>query len=246
MIAEPASQLRLLDLQAVDTALAQLAHKRKTLPELAALEDADRRLAAVNEELVEVQTQLGDVIAEQTRIEGEVDGVRERAARDEQRMTSGGLPAKDLEGLQHEITSLARRQATLEDTVIEVMEQREALEAQENERLTLQGTIQTERDDLIVARDLVFTEIDAANVERSQQRDAIAGEIPDDLLALYEKVRAPNGGMGAAMLRQRRCEGCRMELASSEISALRSAAADSVLRCDNCRIILVRTAESGL
>ena len=37
MKADPEAQRRLLDLQAIDTALAQLAHKRRTLPELAEL-----------------------------------------------------------------------------------------------------------------------------------------------------------------------------------------------------------------
>ena len=126
------------------------------------------------------------------------------------------------------------------------MEQREALEAQEAERLGVRGTIQVELDDLGVVRDAAFVEIDEALGPRGGQRTALSAQIPEDLLALYEKVRVPNGGMGAAMLRQRRCEGCRMELASSEISALRTAAPDMVLRCDNCRRILIRTPESGL
>jgi predicted nucleic acid-binding Zn-ribbon protein len=55
-----------------------------------------------------------------------------------------------------------------------------------------------------------------------------------------------NGGVGAALVRHRRCEGCRIELAGNELATVRHSAPDVVIRCDNCRRILVRTAESGL
>jgi hypothetical protein len=48
------------------------------------------------------------------------------------------------------------------------------------------------------------------------------------------------------VLRQRRCEGCHIELSGSELAAVRAAAPDEVVRCDNCRRILVRTEDSGL
>ena len=65
------------------------------------------------------------------------------------------------------------------------------------------------------------------------------------LLALYEKIRESSGA-GAAMLRARRCEGCRLELNPQELQRIRSAADDEVVRCEECRRILVRTGESGL
>ncbi|HYN67967.1 MAG TPA: C4-type zinc ribbon domain-containing protein, partial [Ornithinibacter sp.] len=51
---------------------------------------------------------------------------------------------------------------------------------------------------------------------------------------------------GAAALHQRRCGGCQLELNPVEIQRIRSAPDDEVLRCEECRRILVRTAESGL
>ena len=81
---------------------------------------------------------------------------------------------------------------------------------------------------------------------KSTERSLIGNGIPADLLALYEKAREHSGGVGAAMLRARRCEGCRIELSGSELSAVRTAEPDEVVRCENCRRILVRTDESGL
>ncbi len=246
MNADPAAQLRLLDLQAADTALAQLGHRRATLPELAAIIAAEARAQRLHAQAVEVQTRLEDLDGEQKRLENEIDTVRARASRDEQRLAAGGLPAKELEGLQHEIGTLARRQSSLEDDLLELMEQRESLEAELGTVSAGQAALQVERGELDRRRDEAFAEIDAEVRRRTDERAAIAGELAPDLLELYDRVRAANGGVGAAMLRQRRCEGCRIELAGNELSAVRTAPADAVLRCENCRRILVRTAESGL
>jgi predicted nucleic acid-binding Zn-ribbon protein len=244
--ADHRAQLRLLDLQAADTALAQLAHRRRTLPELAALAERDERLSALGNDIVDAETRAADAADEQRRLENEVDAVRTRAVRDEQRMQGGGLPAKELESLQHEVASLARRQSSLEDDLLEVMEQREQVDADLAGLVEQRAVIEGERAELEATRDTAFTEIDAAAAARTQERGAIAAELPGDLLGLYERAREHGGGVGAAMLRQRRCEGCRIELSGSELSAVRSAAADEVVRCDNCRRILVRTDESGL
>ena len=78
------------------------------------------------------------------------------------------------------------------------------------------------------------------------QRDTQASGLDAELMALYEKIRGQQAGIGAAELKQRRCTGCRLELNNVEIARLRSADDDEVLRCEECRRILVRTAESGL
>ncbi len=246
MNSDPAAQLRLLDLQAVDTTLAQLDHRRRTLPELAAIAAAGVRADSLHNEVVDAQTRVDDLALEQRKLENEVDTVRTRAGRDEQRLADGGLPSKELESLQHEITSLARRQSTLEDDLLEIMEQREGVEGGLNELTTLRDEVLAERGGLEQRRDEQFADIDAQTADRSRQRAEVAAEIPADLLALYEKVAAANGGVGAAMLKQRRCEGCHLELAGNELTAVRAAAPETIVRCENCRRILVRTAESGL
>lgn len=246
MIADPFVQLRLLDLQAVDTALAQLAHRRRNLPELATIAGCDQRASGVRSRLVDAETSLADLDAEQRRLEADVDTVRLRADKDQRRMAASGVPAKEIAGLQHEVTSLARRQGVLEDELLELMETRETAEAQVGELRAELQAILAERGAAEAARDEVFAEIDDAIAKHRAERDRLAGTLPADLLALYDKVREAGGGVGAAMLRQRRCEGCRLELSGSELGEVRAAKAEAVLRCDNCRRILVRTHESGL
>jgi len=244
--ADPEVQLRLLDLQARDAALARLEHRRRTLPELAVIADADTRLAALRADVVRAETEVGDLDRELRRLEDDVDQVRRRAERDQQRMLSGAVPAKELESLQHEVETLTRRQSDLEDTELEVMERREDAETRAGEVRAEVEKVTAARSEAEQARGKAFAEIDAEAAADTEARAALADRLPADLMTLYEKVRAASGGVGAAMLRQRRCEGCRLELMGAELRAAQAAPPDEVLRCENCRRILVRTTESGL
>ncbi|MFI9718545.1 zinc ribbon domain-containing protein [Streptomyces sp. NPDC052396] len=247
MNAAPADQIRLLDLQALDTRLGQLAHKRKSLPEHAEITTLESDLAQHRDLLVAAQTEESDTAREQTKAEQDVDQVRQRAARDQQRLDSGaGMSPKDLENLQHEVASLAKRQGDLEDVVLEVMERREAAQERVTELTGRVEAVQAKVDAAVTRRDEALAGIDAEIATVGKEREIVAGSVPADLLKLYDKLREKEGGVGAARLYQRRCEGCRLELNITELNEVRAAAADTVVRCENCRRILVRTPESGL
>lgn len=193
------------------------------------------------------QTEESDTAREQTKAEQDVDQVRQRAARDQQRLDSGAVTSpKDLENLQKEIASLARRQGDLEDVVLEVMERRESAQERVAELTERTGAVQGRIDDATARRNAASGELDAEAATVTKEREVIAGTVPADLLKLYDKLREQQGGIGAAKLYARSCQGCRQELAITELNEIRSAAPDTVVRCENCRRILVRTSESGL
>jgi uncharacterized protein len=244
--AESARQLRLLDLQAIDTRLDQIVHARTHLPQLAELADLQGKARLIDDQLVRSRTELGDVQREVAKAESDVQLVRDRAARDQARLDAGTGSAKDLQAIQHELTSLARRQSELEDIELEVMERAEAAESDVAELERGRGELTTRIEALEAARDEAFARLDAEAGEIGAPRTTVVDEVGADLVALYEKIRVANGGTGAAALRQRRCGGCQLELNPVEIQRIRSAPDDEVLRCEECRRILVRTAESGL
>ncbi|MFD7609641.1 zinc ribbon domain-containing protein [Streptomyces sp. NPDC059828] len=247
MNAAPADQIRLLDVQALDVRLSQLAHKRKSLPEHAELESLNKDLSQLRDLLVAAQTEESDCAREQTKAEQDVDQVRQRSARDQQRLDSGAITSpKDLENLQKEIASLAKRQGDLEDVVLEVMERRESAQERVTELTGRVSSVQAKTDDATGRRDAAFEEIDGDATSVAKEREVVAGTVPADLMKLYEKLRGQQGGVGAARLFQRRCEGCHIELNITELNEVRAAAPDTVVRCENCRRILVRTPESGL
>ena len=247
MKADPFVQLRLLDLQALDSALDRLAHRRRTLPELAEAARLDGLVAAGRDDLVRAETQAGDLAREQRRFEDEIAQVRARRTRNEERMASGAVTvAKQLSDLEHENATLTRRQGDLEDRELEVMERAEAVQAVvdglSGERAAhLEARATAERSGAAVTG-----EIDAEVARTVAERAGVAAELPADLLALYERIRATEGGVGAGAIARGACGGCRLDLMGTEKAEVRAAAPDEVLRHEECTRIMVRTAESGL
>jgi hypothetical protein len=244
--ADPSAQALLLDLQKIDTSLDQLGHRRAHLPELAELDRLARELSAAEDERARAQAEVDDLDRDIARLERDVDQVRARKERDSQRLASGRGPARELEALQHELESLNRRQRELEDAELALMERREQADATLSEITARLAASQQQRAETETRRDAALAEIAAQEASHAEARKPLVGQLPADLVRLYEKLREDLGGAGAALLRSGRCGGCRLDMSGSELARIRSAAADEVVRCDECRRILVRTAESGL
>lgn len=245
MIADPAAQQRLLQLAEVDAELNRISHRRRSLPELEEVAAAERGVRKCRESVVGTETAGDDLDRDIRRLERDVDAVRARAEKDRGLLAGSGLPAKQAADLQHELETLARRQEVLEDELLEVMEQREATGANlDNARVALERAEQL-LSDAGGRRDVALADLDSTEAGRDRDRTELAGGLPADLLALYEKLREQRG-VGAGALRARRCGACRLELDRSEISRIKAAAPEEVLRHEECGAILVRTPESGL
>jgi uncharacterized protein len=239
-------QQRLLALADEDVALTQLAHRRRTLPEAAAVEAALETERASAAALVRAETEARDLEREVKRMEGDVDVVRQRATRDQQRLEAGSLPAREVTALQHELDSLARRQGDLEDQELELMERQEAADAALRAAQEGQQAAEAERARAEQLRDDALADLADATARHEKARNDAAAGIPAPLLSLYDRIRQQTGTTGAALLQARQCQGCRIELFGKELAAVRGADPNEVVRCENCGRILVRTAESGL
>jgi predicted nucleic acid-binding Zn-ribbon protein len=239
-------QQKLLDLAAEDVALTQLAHRRRTLPEEAAVEAAAEAERTFSADVVRAETEVRDLAREVQRMESDVETVRARETKDQRLLDSGGVSPKELTNLQHELDSLKRRQSDLEDQELELMERQEVAEAA---LAAAQQGLEKARADRVRAeqlRDDALADIAEGTTRHEAARAAVAAEISPPLLALYDRIRTQTGTTGAAALRHRQCQGCRLELYGSELASVRNADPHEVLRCENCSRILVRTAESGL
>jgi len=237
--ADPAAQRRLLDLAAVDAELTRAAHRRRSLPELAEIEQVEKDLAAGRDSLVAAETAASDLDREIRKLEAEIDQVRARENRDRGLLDSGSISSsKQLEDLQHELATLQRRQTVLEDDLLEVMERREATGADiDRGRAALAG-IEQRRLDAARRRDEAVADLESTEQHRQQERHTLVGGLPAELVALYERIRAQRG-TGAALLQQQRCGACQLELDRTAIGRLREAAPDEVLRCEECGVLLV-------
>ena len=244
--ADPLAQLKLLDVQELDSRLDQLRHQLGTLPETVEIASLTASRQELDNQLRDTQIAADDLTLEQKKADVDVEQVRARRERDRSRMDQGLITnPKDLERMQHELVSLERRITTLEDDELEVMARLEDVQ-KTVDSLTAQVAATDERlAALTVARDERAGDLTGSHAEVTRDRAAAIEGLPADLLALYEKIRSAQG-VGAAPLRARQCGGCHMTLNPSDLAVIAKAPEDEVVRCEECSRILVRTPESGL
>ena len=238
--ASPEDQLRLLEVQELDTRLDQIAHRRATLPSLATLAELDGQLADLHTALVTSRTAANDLRRAVAKAEGDVEQVRVRAARDQTRLDSGNGLAKELQALQSELALLARRQAELEEVELEVMERLEAHEAVLTELTGAHDALLARRAEVEAERDAAYAALDADAEQVRTARAAKVAPLPATLVTLYERLRGRLGGVGVAALRHGRSEGSGLMVPGTELARIKALPPEEVVYCEDSGRILVR------
>ena len=234
-------------MQELDARTAQLRHQRATLPELAEIASLEAKRTDVGNMVRDARIVLDDLVAEQSKVDADVESVKARRTRDRDRMDQGLVTnPKDLERMQHELESLERRIGSLEDDELEVMEQVEEAQAELAKLEAMVAEAEEQLAVLVIARDEKLADLDEQLAAAAAARGPAAEGLPADLVTLYDRLREQKNGVGAAALRARECGGCRLSLDQSELNRIRGLAPDEVVRCEECQRILVRTPESGL
>jgi predicted nucleic acid-binding Zn-ribbon protein len=245
--ADPSAQLKLLDLQVIDARADLLRHQRANLPELVQITELQTSRIDLDNQARDLRIVVDDLTVEQKKVDLDVEQVKTRRKRDQDRIDQGLISnPKDLERMQHELVSLERRISSLEDDELEVMGRIEDAQRDLDELEVQVANIDEQLATLGVSGDDKSGVIDVELAELEASRSPLVADMPEDLLALYEKLRTNRRGIGAAELRQRRCSGCNLNIDPAEIEVIRRAPSDLVIRCEECSRILVRTAESGL
>jgi hypothetical protein len=239
--------LKLLDVQVLDTRLDALRHQLATIPEAVALAELERGRSDVDDAARDARIAVADLTEEQKRADADVEQVKARRVRDQGMIDAGSISdPKALQRMLGELESLQRRISDLEDVEIDVMERVEAAQTELTDREAALAKIDAESEGLEHTRADRAAALEADLSGVVAERATAADGMPADLMALYEKLRASKGGTGAAALRRRECEGCRLTLNASDLAVIAAKPEDEVVRCEECDRILVRTSESGL
>ena len=247
MKADPSVQLELLDVQELDSRIDTLNHQLGAIPEAATRRELAARRTVVQNAVRDLRVEVDDLTAEQKRADADVEQVKTRRTRDQGMVDAGEVKdPKALERMLGELQSLNRRIGALEDVEIEVMERLETAESSLTERQAELQVLDDQDAELGRTLDRKAGDLQADLEGARRDRAAAVEGLPADLVALYEKLRAQKGGVGAAALRRRECGGCRLTLNASDLGIIAKRPADDVVRCEECDRILVRTGESGL
>lgn len=246
MKADPFAQVKLLDIQEIDSRIAQLRHQLANLPEskeIAALQGSRKGL---DNRARDARIARDDLATTQAKAEKDVEAVRTRRDREQQRIDQGLVThAKDLERLQAELQNITRRIAVLEDEELEVMERLEGAQSALAELESELAAADEKIAGLTEARGERAAGLEKELADLTAERPVAVEGMPVDLMALYDRLREQKG-VGAAELRARQCGGCRLTIDPAELSKIRQATTMDVVRHEDCGVILIRTSESGL
>ena len=240
MQASVAQQSLILEMQSLDNEIMQANTKLKSLPEIEQLLHIDKRITTATDELAVVKSEADQIALELRRGEVDVETVTDRIKKDEARLSSGNATPKELEQLQHEVGTLKKRQESLEEIELEIMIRNDAVTARSNTLTTDLASLQTLKDEIAGRLQSATDEINKVIADKNTARNLVANQIEKPLLELYEKIRGNGGGVGAAALVGNKCNGCNLAINAVEMERIKSLSKDELLRCEECRRILVR------
>jgi len=233
-------QHAILNIQNFDFTFSTLTNKAANLSEIAAIHSLTIKADNARDLRIAAETEHSDVKRELARAEGDVEQIVTRINRDEARLASGSASPKELEQLQHEIGTLGVRRTELEEIELEIMMRIDGIKARITELSEQESALAAEITELEIkkanALAVINADIEATKSDRASEITSINAE----LVALYEKIRASNNGTGAAALVGNQCKGCHLTINTIELQRIASLAEDEVVRCEECRCILVR------
>lgn len=211
-----------------------------TLPVAKQFDDLTNEFSAKRDLLVAAQTERDDIKHELSRAEVDVEQVVTRIERDEKRLSSGQGAPKELEQLQHELGTLGKRRAELEDVELEIMVRIEEVERRIKELDGECNNLESQLANLKSKKEEELTSLEGSAESTSKARSELVPTIDSELLALYEKIKSGGDGVGAAKLVGNQCTGCHLTMNAAELTRVKAMAVDEVVRCEECRRILIR------
>ena len=239
MQASPEQQSLVLELQLLDNEIMQANTKLKSLPEVEQLLHIDKRIITATDEVATVKLEADQITLELRRGEVDVETVTDRIKKDEARLASGNATPKELEQTQHEIQTLKKRQLALEEIELEIMVRSEAVTERSKVLSTDLTSLETLKAEINQRLTAATNEINSVISAKQKDRGVVAVKIEKALLDLYDKIRS-SSGIGAASLVGNKCNGCNLAINAVEMQRIKTLPVDEVLRCEECRRILVR------
>jgi predicted nucleic acid-binding Zn-ribbon protein len=128
----------------------------------------------------------------------------------------------------------------VEDVELEIMVRVEGVDLRIKELEEVCRALEIRLDELKLMKEEQIASLEQSMNSTSHARSDLASKIDAELLALYEKIRTSGDGVGAAKLVGNQCTGCHLTMNAAELTRLKSVADDEVVRCEECRRILIR------
>jgi predicted nucleic acid-binding Zn-ribbon protein len=231
-------QKRLLELVEIDLSLVRNAGDKAKLLSATAISEANEKALALSDHLIDARNRVGDLELELKRSENDLELVENRIAKDNQRLSSTSS-AKDAQGIEHELTSLAKRKSELEDTELGIMEDLETVRAELSEAEKAKVAAEQELTRLRSALATDTAGLDSVRAELSSKRSALVGLVEPELAAAYQRKADRNVAVGKLVGRE--CGACRLSITATNLEEILALPADEIAECPTCQAYLVRS-----
>ena len=228
----------LLSVQATDIALTQATFRRAHLPERDAFVAADAELKRITAQRDAVNTEIGALESEIASLETASHDIDEHVVRLEKQLKTVIAP-REAEALQHEIAERKNQRSAHDDRELELMEQLETKRASLEELEREMGLLTGRRDDAARTLKAAIAVVDADIARLGEQRSAQSLVVPAQLLETYERKRKARPDGAVATLTGPTCGSCHMDLARTEIDALRALPEGEHPECPQCGCFIV-------
>ena len=221
-------------LQQLDTEIRTLSEKLSQIP--SRVNDLKKAAAAIKAELDQAKVDIIEHKKQYKLCELDLKSTEEKVAGYSVQLYSAKTN-EQYKAFLKEIETQKKQKNSIEDRMIVLMEETEALDRKVklNEKESTELDSETTRK--VEMLESEKTELDAAIATRKQQRETTAAAIPAELLKRYERVRANKGGVAVATVRKERCSGCLSPIPAQRIVEVDRQ--DHLYLCEACGRILI-------
>jgi predicted nucleic acid-binding Zn-ribbon protein len=235
--ANPEDQKRLLELVQLDLDLVKIAGEKAKLLAASEIQIASEKALALSDQLIDARNKAGALELELKRSETDLELVENRIAKDNQRLTTTSS-AKDAQGIEHELATLAKRKSELEDAELGILDELDQVRAELNAAESAKTAAEDELAALRAALTSRTADLDSKRAELMANRVALVELIDPELVAAYQQKADRTVAVGR--LTGRECGACRISITATNLEEILALPADEITECPNCHAYLVR------
>ncbi len=185
------------------------------------LNELEKSLKDIQLKLKEKELELGQKEGQIKKLDGQLSQVKTN---------------KEYGALQQEIASLKADNSLLEEGILYIMDEVEAVKEEtrkEKEKYALVTKSFQEKENALAAQEKSFQ---ASLVDLQKQREDAVAQLPPELGELYNRIAAKKQGQALALVNGENCSACQMKLRPQLINEIRLG--QQIIVCENCSRIL--------